>query len=103
MGFPNGVTALIGPDSIPTAGLVQLITAVGFLEIAVMKDIEGAGNEHVGDFRNGYIDFGWDEFDEETKLQKRAIELNNGRAAMMGLLALMVHDQLGNVDMFFPN
>jgi len=26
---------------------------------------------------------GWDDFDEVTKLSKRAIELNNGRAAMM--------------------
>ena len=26
--------------------------------------------------------------------QKRAIELNNGRAAMMGLLALLVHEQI---------
>merc|ERR1719384_804730 len=83
--FPNGVAALFGPDSIPTAGLVQMIAAVGILECAFMKDVPGAGNEFVGDFRNGYIDFGWDQFDEETKLQKRAIELNNGRAAMMGL------------------
>ena len=51
--------------------------------------------EHVGDFRNGALDFGWDTFDEETKLSKRAIELNNGRAAMMGILGLMVHEQLG--------
>jgi hypothetical protein len=32
---------------------------------------------------------------EEEKLKKRAIELNNGRAAQMGILALMVHEQLG--------
>lgn len=48
-----------------------------------------------GDFRNGAIDFGWDTFDEETQFQKRAIELNQGRAAQMGILALMVHEQLG--------
>lgn len=36
-----------------------------------------------------------DTFDESTKLSKRAIELNNGRAAQMGLLALMVHEKLG--------
>mmetsp|Transcript_40064 Transcript_40064/g.96737 ORF Transcript_40064/g.96737 Transcript_40064/m.96737 type:complete len:211 (+) Transcript_40064:31-663(+) len=92
--FPNGVAALFGPNSIPTAGLVQMIAFVGFLECAVMKDIPGTGNEFVGDFRNGYIDFGWDDFDEETKLQKRAVELNNGRAAMMGILGLMVHEEI---------
>jgi hypothetical protein len=59
-----------------------------------MKSIEGTGNEFVGDFRNGFIDFGWNTFDADTKLKKRAIELNNGRAAQMGLLALMVHDKL---------
>ena len=41
-------------------------------------------------------------FDEKTKLQKRAIELNQGRAAMMGLLGLMVHEKLGNVDILLP-
>jgi Chlorophyll A-B binding protein len=67
-----------------------------------MKSIDGTGNEFVGDFRNGFIDFGWDSFDEETKLQKRAVELNQGRAAQMGLLGLMVHDQLGNVGSLLP-
>jgi len=93
--YPNGIAALIGPNSIPTAGLVQLIAFIGILEIAVMRDIEGTGNEFVGDFRNGYIDFGWDSLDEEAQTSKRAIELNNGRAAMMGILGLMVHEKLG--------
>jgi hypothetical protein len=49
----------------------------------------------LGDLRNNLTDFGWDTFDEDTKLRKRTIELNNGRAAMMGILGLMVHEQLG--------
>ena len=88
--IPNGFAAL---SAIPSAGLAQIIAFIGFLEIAVMKDI--TGGEFPGDFRNDYLDFGWDSFDEATKLQKRAVELNNGRAAMMGILGLMVHEQLG--------
>src|SRR6056300_398982 len=58
--------------------------------------------ECVGDYRNGALDFGWDKFDDATKLKKRAIELNNGRAAQMGILGLMVHEKLGNVDTLLP-
>jgi len=95
--FPNGWAAINGPDAIPGAGLGQIVAFVGALELGVMKDeANGAeAGEFVGDFRNGALDFGWDTFDEETKLSKRAIELNNGRAAMMGILGLMVHEQLG--------
>ena len=86
--------------AVPVAGALQVLAFVGFLELAVMKDI--TGGEFPGDFRNDFIDFGWDSLDEETKLQKRAIELNQGRAAQMGMLALMIHDKLGNVDQLVP-
>jgi Chlorophyll A-B binding protein len=89
--IPNGFAAF---KEIPAAGLCQMLFFIGLLEANVMKDVNGTG-EFVGDFRNGYIDFGWDSFDAETKLKKRAIELNQGRAAQMGILALMVHEQLG--------
>merc|ERR1712157_449878 len=89
----NGWAAISGPNAIPQAGLFQLIAFVGALELFVMKDI--TGGEFPGDFRNDSLDYGWDTFDEETKLSKRAIELNNGRAAMFGILGLMVHEQLG--------
>ena len=89
--IPDGWAAI---SAIPGAGLAQIILFVGFLELGVMKDVTGEA-EFPGDFRNGSLDFGWDTFDEETKLAKRGIELNNGRAAMMGILGLMVHEQLG--------
>jgi len=88
--IPNGWAAI---DAIPEKGLLQMLFFVGWLELLVMKDI--TGGEFIGDFRNQYIDFGWDTFSEESKLQKRAIELNNGRAAMFGILGLMMHEQLG--------
>ncbi len=89
--IPNGFKAL---EAIPSAGLLQIVAFVGFLELFVMKDIEGTGNEFPGDFRNGFLDFGWDSLSAEEQAQKRGIELNNGRAAQMGILALMVHEQL---------
>ncbi|CAN0231430.1 unnamed protein product [Ectocarpus sp. 4 AP-2014] len=54
-----------------------------------MKNVEGS---FPGDFTLGGNSFGssWDAMSEETQASKRAIELNNGRAAQMGILALMV-------------
>ena len=91
--IPDGYAAI---GAISGAGIAQLVLFVGFLELGVMKDVTGEA-EFPGDFRNGALDFGWDNFDEETKLSKRGIELNNGRAAQMGILGLMVHEQLGGV------
>ena len=90
--IPDGWAAV---GAIPQAGLLQIVGFVGFLELFVMKDI--TGGEFPGDFRNGALDFGWDTFDADTQNTKRGVELNNGRAAMMGILGLMVHEQLGGV------
>jgi len=87
--IPNGLAAL---SSIPASGVAQIIAFIALLDLFVMKDVEGTGNEFPGDFRNGFIDFGWDSFDEETKLRKRGIELNNGRAAMMGIFGIWSHE-----------
>merc|ERR1719362_977345 len=95
--FPDGWAAVYGPNAIPTAGLAQIVLLAGFLELGVMKDSANgaAPGDFPGDFRNGSLDFGWDTFDEETQAFKRGVELNNGRAAMCGILGLMVHEQLG--------
>merc|ERR1711934_1297540 len=66
--------------------------AIGFLEINVMK--ETVKGEFPGDLRNGLFKEGWDAFSESTKKEKINKELNNGRAAMMGIFALMVHECL---------
>lgn len=87
--IPPGLAAF---THIPAAGIFQMVLFVGFLETRVMKDRAGTA-ESVGDFRNGMAGMNWNADDAE-KRSKYSIELNNGRAAMMGILGLMVHEQL---------
>ena len=63
--YPPGWAAISGPDAIPSAGVGQILLFIGFLELFVMKDVTGEA-EFPGDFRNGYIDFGWDNFGPAT-------------------------------------
>uniref|UniRef100_A0A7S2V0N7 Uncharacterized protein n=1 Tax=Fibrocapsa japonica TaxID=94617 RepID=A0A7S2V0N7_9STRA len=88
--IPAGIAAI---GKIPPAGLVQIFAFIGALELRVMVQREGS---FPGDMTNPAPPAAWDRFDEETQLKKRAIELNNGRAAQMGILALMVHEKLNN-------
>merc|ERR1712160_52443 len=90
--IPNGWAAL-GEGGVPKLGTIQLLVFVGILETVVMMDRTGDG-EFPGDFRNGSLDYGWDNFDEEEQRAKRAIELSNGRAAMIGSLLILVAEQL---------
>ena len=71
--------------------------------------MEMANRDHTGsakfpgDFRNNILDFGWDEQTDEWKKKKRTIEIQNGRAAMMGILGLMVHESMGNLQEILPH
>lgn len=94
---PAGFAAL---KEMPKSAWMYTAFTVACLEI-VMRDATGE-SEFAGDFRNGAIDFGWDKQSDDWKRKKRSIELNNGRAAQMGILGLMVHESMGNLDIMTP-
>jgi hypothetical protein len=92
---PAGFAAL---SAMPGSAWLYMVLTQAILTIA-MRDIPGMGNEDFpGDFRNGFDNGRWAAQTPEWQMNKRAIELNNGRAAQMGILGLMVHDYLGNID-----
>lgn len=95
--MPCGLAAF---PAVPGPGVLQIIAFILILEM-VMRDVKGDA-EFVGDFRNGFIDFGWDKYSAQQKLNKRAIEINNGRAAMMGITGLVTHELIGNLGSILP-
>ena len=46
--YPNGIAALFGPKSIDNDRFWEIVLFVGWLELFVMKDVEGTGNEFPG-------------------------------------------------------
>jgi len=96
--IPAGLAAI---EKIPVSGISQIFFFVGFLELAVFRQNK---ESFPGDFSPGTlfpVGFLGDPTEEE-KFDLRAKELNQGRAAMMGILALMVHEKLdGNPYIFF--
>jgi hypothetical protein len=89
--FSQMKAGLAAFDTIPAAGIAQVVLFIGALELGFglrEQDIIEACDkfrENVPAVSSG--------FDLD---QKKAIELNNGRAAQMGILALMIHEKLNN-------
>ncbi len=85
---------------VPTAGLLQILIFCGFLEIYGFKQAEGS---FPGDFTAtklfpvGYLGAST----EEAQYKLRAQELNQGRAAQMGVLALLFHEQINGKPFIF--
>lgn len=95
--IPSGIAAL---TAMPGMVWAQTLATIALMEAA--NQDKGVNSEFPGDFRNGFLDFGWDKQSDAWKLKKRTIEINNGRAAMMGIVGLMVHDYIGNLDEILP-
>ncbi|KAL3917209.1 MAG: hypothetical protein SGARI_007771 [Bacillariaceae sp.] len=82
--IPAGFAAI---PAVPGMVWAQMVATWALMEAANSNtpgEWNGFTPEFPGDFRNGALDFGWDKLDDASKMRKRAIELNNGRAAQMG-------------------
>mmetsp|Transcript_12120 Transcript_12120/g.37310 ORF Transcript_12120/g.37310 Transcript_12120/m.37310 type:complete len:214 (-) Transcript_12120:45-686(-) len=86
---PTGLAATHGFDkSVPIAGWVQIIGFIGVLETTVFKQDPA---KDAGDVGGAFFKRYSDAAEKEEKLVS---ELKNGRLAMMGIMGMLVTDQI---------
>merc|ERR1719159_2234143 len=91
--IPGG--ALDSWAAVPVLGWFQIVAVIIFLELAYGTQDPSKEPGDVGGIT-------WVRYDDpETKKFKLNAERNNGRAAMMGITGMMIHNALG-VDALFP-
>jgi light-harvesting complex I chlorophyll a/b binding protein 1 len=91
--FSDVPTGMAGIATVPTAGLAQIFLFIALVELAWLP-----ASKYDGDYGVGW--FGREIEDPEEKARKLTVELNNGRAAMMGIFGNMVAEQLTGQTMY---
>ena len=82
--FSSVKVGLGGLSTIPFGGLCQLVLFIGLIEFGYSYRKEEIERVHLEKSK----------WNQATIQRKKAVELNNGRAAMMGILGLMVHEKI---------
>ena len=87
--FTDVKAGLAAFDTIPAAGLMQLFFFIGLMELGFSTRQEEIEAKCMKEMANR-------KWNDATIRKKMSVELNNGRAAQMGILGLMVHEKLDN-------
>ncbi len=84
--FSSIKSGLAAWEGVPVGGIVQMVIFIGLIEMGFETRKEEIEKVHLEKSK----------WNQDTIRRKKAVELNNGRAAMMGILGLMVHEKIDN-------